>query len=225
MTPVIGVVALAGLLVVQLHATGTTSYYFLKLLIGFELILGPVTAAVLASIVALRCPRRPIAPKTVVAALMVTTLTTQLFGYVAPTTAPMLRVRATASDAGGDLFLGPIADGILRAASSPPAAPSYAVEYLAMGGSRSYSAVHPASWFHALSSTSTHLSHERLVLLSVRVTDVEDAAPVVRSLLEQFPTARVVVDPRYFVALRDAVGPSLASGVLEWGADSPQALE
>ena len=80
LAPVLGVLSLTALLVLQLRVLGTTSYYFLKYLVGFELILACVTPAVCALLLATvtAAPRRR--GLTTVAAALAVALATQAFG-------------------------------------------------------------------------------------------------------------------------------------------------
>jgi hypothetical protein len=211
------VVALTALLVAQLRTLGTTSYYFLKSVVGVELVLaGLVPAAVAVAVALLLGPSRR--PRLAAAAsCFCVLLATQAFAPF-----PFGRV-GLAAHPGGTAALGSPssaraqADGILEAVSGSGRRASFSRTYLALGPQRSALAFYPDSWFHAVLASSTSRSALRNYLLRERLDGPEDAAPVVRRLLETSSDARVVVAPRYLVPLRRFVGdPALGRRIVSW---------
>jgi hypothetical protein len=206
LSPVLAVGSLATLLVLQLRAIGTTSYYFLKYLLGFELILTVVAPALcVALVVAVSGPaRRP--ARALGVSVLAAVLATLLF---APFGSALLW---DDDDDGTASVVAPytregIALGVLAASRSTTPAGSFHREYLALGDGNAAQIFYPGGWFHAMNASLTNRAFARLNVLRVNVETAREAAPLVRRLLDDEPGLVVAVDPAYLEDLRRGLGP------------------
>ena len=219
LAPTLAVLSLSALLVLQIRQLGTTSYYFLKYLVGFELILACVTPAVcvmlVAGITVASRRRRLMVSLAIVAAL----LGTQAFGHLSIKDALLLSDTddGTAAVRSPDSRLG-IAEGVLAAAQGVSAADSWNREYLPLGRGNAAQVFYPDAWYHAINASATSTVLARMAVLRVKVRTVEQATPLVRELLSAEPDLQIAV-PRTFVeALRDGLAdPRLAQRVVPVG--------
>jgi hypothetical protein len=110
-----------------------------------------------------------------------------------------------------------VASGILRAVGSSTAGSSFRRDYVALGPQRVGQAFYADAWYHAVLASGTMHSSTRLNVLRVRAVGADDAAPLVRRLLEDDPGLRVIVAPAYVDPLRRSLAsPALARRVVSW---------
>lgn len=218
-----GVASLSVLLVEQMRTLGTTSYYFFKYLLGFELILAALVPALCASLVVVvtrPCGRRM---RGRLASVLVTLLATQAFGHLSLDRALLF----SAGDFGTAQVSPPynragIAHGVLAAASSTISG-SVGVEYVPLGAGAAVQAFYPDAWYHAVSVSLTRRAWSRLAVLRHHADSPEAAAALISQLMTSDQSLRVLVDPASVDVLRRGVGSaSLARRVLPWAShESP----
>lgn len=203
LVPILAVSSLSALLVLQVRELGTTSYYFLKYLIGFELILAILTPAVCAMLLARIAapPRRRRLAATI--AIGTTLLATQFFGHLSFDNALLL----SSSDDGTAAVRAPdsrlaMSAGILAAAQGVSASHSWNRDYLPLGRGNAAEVFYPDAWYHALNANVTSRVLARFAVLRREVRTVAKAAPLVRTLLTGEPRLRIAVPERYVAALR-----------------------
>jgi hypothetical protein len=216
--PLAGVVLAAALLVAQMRATGTTSYYLFKYLMGLELILAAVASALcgmLLSSVGRRVERRAIG---VTLAISATVVATQAFGPF-PSADPLMLSETDGGTAGiqSPYSREAIARGVISAARASSPLRSLRQEYLPLGAGRAAQAYYPDAWFHAINVSLTEETGARINALRVPMRGVDDALPTLRELLTEDGELEVVVDPRYVASLRHRLAkPELSSRVVPW---------
>ena len=215
LSPVLGLASLTAFLILQLHVLGTTSYYFLKYLVGFELVLASVTPAVCVMLVPVGALRRWSGPRTLMTVAAAAVLATQLF---APLTNRYLLLYSQTDD--GTAAISPpytregIARGVLAAAANVAPASTLGREYLPLGEGRAMQPFYPDAWYHAINATVTDKAMGRIDVLRVRADRLEQAVPLVREVLESDSGATFVVPANYAEPLRQALGePGMAARV------------
>ncbi|MFL6135740.1 MAG: hypothetical protein ACJ72A_23250 [Nocardioidaceae bacterium] len=219
LSPLIGLVCSVVLFAAQLSSLGTTSYYFLKFFMGFELILAAFVPAVVALSLAGRAgtsaTRRS---RGIVASVVATVLASQAFGHFPSDDAALL-----SSDYEGTASMHApysaerVAHGILAAVRATSLEQALHREYVAIGPDRAAEAFYPDGWFHGTLPSLTRDVQERVDVLRHRVATVPEAAPLVRRLLVAHDDLEVVVDPQYAPALRARLGSDdLAARVVTW---------
>ena len=217
LAPTLGVGLAVLLFAAQMRAVGTTSYYFLKYLMGIELILAVLVAALLALLVSLVTSRTD-GRRAVVLSVAATVVSTQLFGIVPGHTGLLLDDEAGGTASVNGRYTRPgLAAGIASAGANvaPSSAPH--VEYVALGDATAAEAFYPDGWFHALTGAISNDTFARMAVLRKRADSVEAAEPLVRKLLVEDATLRVVVDPERVDELRAALGDAaLADRVVAW---------
>jgi hypothetical protein len=223
----LGLMPLAGLALggvlfaAQLRTVGTSSYYFLKFFMGFELVLAAFVPAVLAVLVSSAAPRPSRPVLRVGLALVATLLATQAFGRFPSHPVPLFDAdRDGTASVGAPFSAERIADGIIAAADGSDPAASFRRDYLAIGPDRAAQAFYTDGWYHGVLASLSADTKVRLDVLRVRVDDVEEAAPVARRLLEEHPDVVLVVDPRYVDPLRGLLGDDLVPRVLPTSAST-----
>ena len=203
--PLLATASLSVLLVAQLRVLGTSSYYFLKYLIGVELILAGVVPALVAVVVAMLVDHVSERTRRLTGVLAVA-LATQAFG---PFPAGKVGVEA---QPGGTASLHPpysaaaVTDGVLRAVAASSRAASFRRTYVALGTDRTALAFYPDSWYHAIMVSSTGATVRRAESLRRRLVTPRDAAPAVSDVLADDPRVVVLVAPAYAPALRRELG-------------------
>jgi hypothetical protein len=219
----LGLVPLAGLtlggvlFVAQLRTVGTSSYYFLKFFMGFELVLAALVPAVLAVLVASAPPRRGRPVLRLGCALVATLLASQAFGRLPGHPVPLFDAdRDGTASVAAPFSADRIAAGVIAAAKSSEGTDSFRRDYLAIGPDRAAQAFYPDGWYHGILASLSADTKVRLDVLREPVDDVSDAAPVARRLLEDHPDVVLVVDPRYVDPLREALGTELSERVTGW---------
>jgi hypothetical protein len=218
LAPVAGLLLGSLLFIAQLRTVGTSSYYFLKFFMGFELVLAGFVPALCGFLVAVAVPRSRRPGLRVGAAVGVTLLATQAFGQFPHAHAPLhdRNPDGTASVA-APFSASRIADGIIAAVDGTGQAQSFRRDYLAIGPDRAAEAFYPNGWYHASLASLSAAARSRLSIMRVRVDDVADAVPVARELLLSDPDLVVVVDPAYAEPLRRGLGaPELGARVTGW---------
>jgi hypothetical protein len=218
LSPLLGLVSALALFVAQLATVGTTSYYFLKYIMGFELILAAFVPALVAMALSDVVGRPRERSWTVAATVVATALATQAYGRF-PHGHPALLVehnKGTAAMAGA-YSADRVAHGILAAVRGSSHEQAFGREYVAIGPHRAAEAFYPDGWYHGILPSLTRNVQQRVDILRHRAATVDDAAPLVRRLLEAHPEAEVIVDPRYAHALRDRLPTGdLGTRVISW---------
>ncbi len=145
-TPVAGVIMLSALFVVQVRSTGTTAYYFVKLLLGYELILAVVVPALVAGLaVALLPPRKRKLPG-ILGSVAMSLGALAAFGVITPSQASLFN-----EDASGTASIAPpysragMADGILAAARANDPSTGFRTVYVALGSASAAELFYPDS--------------------------------------------------------------------------------
>jgi hypothetical protein len=218
LTPVAGLLLGTVLFVAQLRTIGTSSYYFLKFFMGYELVLAvlvPALAGVALAGVGSRVPRRLPA---VLVTVLVTVLASQAFGRFPRQPAPLF----DSGREGTAMMRAPfspsrIADGIIAAAAGTTSRQGTYRDYLAVGRDRAAQPFYPDGWYHGvLASLSTRVQL-RIDLQRHSVHGIAEAVPVARRLMRTDRRVVVVVDPRVLGPLRNGLGePGLAARVVPW---------
>jgi hypothetical protein len=215
--PALGVTLGAVIFVAQMRTLGTTSYYLLKYLMGVELILALLVAAVAAFLVGSVTQRRA-APQSMAAAVCATLAASQFFGVIPGRTGLLL----SETDDGTASVASPydraaMAEGIVRAAGSRPEGPSFGRDYFAVGPGRAAEAFYTDGWFHAVDASLSNAVMDRVNLLRVSVDDQDGATAALRLLLAHEGKPEVVVAPRELVRLRRSLPDGAPSSrVVSW---------
>lgn len=217
LAPFLGACLGVVLLVAQLLTVGTTSYYFLKYLIGFELILAAFAPVVCGTLLA--SVTRPMAKRSgMVAAILATLAISQSFGRF-PQGDPLL---LSETDDGTAAIRPPftrsgMAAGVLAASAGVERTQTFKREYLPLGTGRAVEAFYPDAWYHAVNASLSYDALSRLAVLRTPVNSVEQAVPVARTLLEADSGVTIVVSPKFVDALRKGIGSDiLAERVIAW---------
>lgn len=215
--PAVGVPTLALFLFVQLTRTGSTAYYFLKLLMGFELIMAAVTAGVVAMLLAATtAPWRRGWPS-LAGTVSATLVASQAFGLV-PLHQPPLRGYDSLVPVLAPYSRSGIAESLLAASSPLAATGGFDHAYVAVGRGGTPQLGLANQWFHALTESSTLRELRRSEPLAVFADPTVDGVlPAVRALLRRRPEVVVVVDPRRLERLRSRLGsPGLEGRLVGW---------
>jgi hypothetical protein len=214
--PLIAVSSLALFLVAQLVRRGTTSYYFVKLFLGAELLMAPVTAGALAMLVSLGTGpsrRRRVA---MAAAVSATVAASQAFGLVGARPSPLLGTGTLVTVLAPYSRTG-IAQGLLAASDGAVSSGGFHRAYVSIGRGGTPQLELANHWFHSLTLSSSLRELATSQLLGRSTPTVVGVLPAVRAVLEDRPDLIVVVDPRYVDALRSRLAsPELAQRVRGW---------
>ena len=213
--PVAGLALGAALLVGQLQTLGTSSYYFVKYFMGFELVLAAFVPTVAAFLVA--SLTRPVrGPGRAAVALLATGLATQAFGSFPGRSMPLLDgSREGTASMRPPYSAMAAAAGIVEAAASTPGREGFERDYLAIGRDGALQAFYPDAWYHAVSGTLSGRASARFDVLRRHVDTVEQAVPLARGLLRGDPRLELLVPARSAAALRAGLEePDLARRVL-----------
>jgi hypothetical protein len=214
LAPAIGLTLTTALLVMQLRTLGTTSYYFLKFFVGFELILAAFVPALVGFLVVVSS--RPGRHHRVrrVAAVTAAVLATQVFGAVAGTPALFDTGREGTAAVRPPYSAARMAQGIVAAARSSAAADPFESDYLAIGRDGAVQAFYPNAWFHGVLASMSVRTANRVGVLRRHVDTVDQAVHAAGRLLREDPRLRLVVPSATARALRAGLqDPSLASRV------------
>jgi hypothetical protein len=205
----IGLMAVSALYVVQVSRNGVVSYYFVKLLLGYELMLAVIVPALVAIYVVAKFGHRRTLPRAV-ASVALTLAATVAFGVVTPAEAGLI-----SDDDPGTAGISPpysrrdLAAGILAAAKATDDRASFGVVYVALGPGNSYVLRYPDGWLHALHSSVSSRVMVREETMAVTVSTAAEAVPVVTALLEAEPHLVFLLPEASAAELRDALPASL----------------
>jgi hypothetical protein len=218
LSPLLGVLSAAILFTAQLKTVGTTSYYFWKYLVGFELILAVFVPALVATVLAGMVGRLPRKSWTVAGTVVVAALATQVYGHLPRSDAALFAKRHPGTAAMAAPYSADrVAHGVLAAVNASTHEQAFGREYVPIGADRAAEAFYPDGWYHGILPSLTRDVERRVVTLRHRAATVEEAAPLVRRLLVEYPDVEVMVDPAYAPALRDRLGnEDLARRVISW---------
>lgn len=211
-----GVTSLAGLLVLQLRSGGA-AYYFFKYLVGFELVIGAVTAAAAGVLFSLCLPvLRTRFRGAALASLGVCLIATQAFGHVGWWDVLLAASPSHDNRADPPPSLSDVASGILVAASRVSTATAPYTYYLAPTSSRTRADVLPAVWVHALKGGMTTRQDDTQGCLAASIKAPRELTSCSRAILDSEPQARLLVRPTQVAALRSSLGHGLASRIETW---------
>jgi hypothetical protein len=216
LVPVLGFLSLAAFLAMQIHVLGTTSYYFLKYLVGFELVLACVVPAVCAMLLPTGAFLRWSPRRTLVTTGLVAALGTQLF---APATQSYTQLFSEDDD--GTAAIAPpytrdgIARGVLAAVHRVGPRESLSTEYLPLGRGNAVQIFYPDAWFHAVNATVTNGVMQRMGVLRVRADGPERATVLAQRLLEAEDDLTILVPVPHYGQVRARINdPDLARRVV-----------
>ncbi len=215
LSPLIGLALTTALLWMQLRALGMTSYYFLKLFVGFELILAAFVPALVGFLVVVNS--RPDRRRGVrrVAAAAAAVLATQAFGATSGTPALFDTSREGTAGVKPPYSAARMARGIVAAARSSSSADPFERDYLAIGQDGAARAVYPDDWFHGVLASMSVRTRNRAGVLSRHVDTLDQGVNVARRLLREDPRARLLVAAGTAAALRAGLAdPRLAARVV-----------
>lgn len=204
LTPALAVLMLSALLVAQLHSIGTTSYYFLKLFMGTELVLAVVVPALVALLVVGLV--KPVGRRGLALSVVLTTLATMAFGVVRPGDALLF---STTNDGTASIEAPytstEMARGILAAVGSSDTTRSLVQDYVPLGPGNAAQMFYPDAWFHAITGSTTDDVMERFDPLRHKALSIGEAAPLMRDMVSRSPSVTFVVAPDQVDAVRAAV--------------------
>ena len=213
-TPVAGVIMLSALFVVQVRSTGTTAYYFVKLLLGYELILAVVVPALVAGLaVALLPPRKRKLPG-ILGSVAMSLGALAAFGVITPSQASLFN-----EDASGTASIAPpysragMADGILAAARANDPSTGFQTVYVALGSASAAELFYPDSWFHALDGSVTERVMTRMTSMHRTVSTPDEAAGVIGALLEEEPHLVIYVSQELAAEVQERLPTASAARV------------
>ena len=204
------------LLAAQLRSVGTTSYYFLKYLMGFELIMAAASAGVLAMLLSATM-RAWIPRKALVGSLLAVLLATQAFGHF-PKHEPQIWADDGLVPTFAPYSRSGIAGSLLAAQAAVPAGGGFTDAYVPLGRGGTPQLGLADVWFHALTeSMSNDVLQASAPLLVFRDPTVEGVLPAIRGLLRRSPGVVLILDPRYVEPVRSRLhSVDLASRVVGW---------
>jgi hypothetical protein len=217
LVPLAGLAVGSLLFTAQMRTLGTSSYYLLKFLMGFELVLAGVVPALCGMILAAAVSRRRSVAR-VVLAVGATLLASQSFGLVPHHPVPLLDAqRDGTASVGAPLSVSRMADGILAAADHRGGGAAFERDYLAVGPDRAAEGFYPDAWYHGVTVTLSARVATRLNVLRAPVDRLDAATGLARRLLRQNPDVTLLVDPSYAAAVRAGLGSAdLAARVDGW---------
>jgi hypothetical protein len=216
--PLLGVGLSSVLLVSQLRSIGTSSYYFIKFFMGFELILAAFVPALCAVLVAAIPRTTRFSRLQTLAGAVAVAMASQAFGRIPGEVPPLVEVaRSGTASVGRPYDAQLMAGGIISAARVTDQGDSARADYLALGPARAAEAFYPDGWYHGIESGLTARSRDRLDLLRSHVETLNEAVPIARELLQGDREATLLVAPEYAGALRAGLGdPALGDRVRSW---------
>jgi hypothetical protein len=196
LTPVLASLVVGLLLVAQLRTIGTTSYYLVKLIMGCDLVLTAMVAAVGGMLAAqvVPAPARPRSARTPIVVAGV--LAGLLLGGTAVGAIPRISPPVAGKDAAGArLHVPDIAADILAASRGQSSDVALRTEYVALGAGHARFVEITDVWFHALTcSASTAAAQRTAAVGGQEVTDEESASRAVRTVLSHDARALVLVN-------------------------------
>ncbi len=215
LTPLAGLVMLGTLFVVQVQRQGETTYYFVKLLLGYELVLAVLVPAVVAVLVVTLLPPGGRRLPRVATSVLLSLAATVSFGVVTPAQAKLFDT----SDGGTASLVPPysrtgLAEGVLAAVGESTDRASVTTVYVALGPGNAGLLFYPDVWFHAVHASVTTLVMARMEPMRLGVSTPEEAARVVSTMLEKEPDLVFLVPERDAAAVRDGLAPRWASQIV-----------
>jgi hypothetical protein len=201
LAPALGFVVLSAFLVAQLQLVGTTEYYFLKYVIGFELVMAAFAPGMCALLVATR--RSEVrTPRSLTLSVLGCVLASQFFGLFPHGTMPLFSTSGDGTAGLGGLSVTGVADGVLDAAEGTRAAETMRTEYFPLGKARALNPFYGDAWFHAVHHSLSEKVFERYGPWRRGCVGLNRAAALIAPVLQKEPGVRVVVNPRYVEPLR-----------------------
>lgn len=218
LTPLAGVILALALLVAQMRALGETSYYFLKLLMGIELVLAGLVPGLAAMLLAVLLPTGGRGLIRVGAAVAATIAATQFFGMLPRGAVPTWDAkRSGTASLASPYSADRLADRLFEVTRAYRGEDSLHLDYIAIGRDGASRVFYPDMWFHGMLMSESSKSLDRMAELASRADDVREAAPVVGKLLREHPDVTVVVAPEHVQMLRRQLGnASLTQRVVSW---------
>jgi hypothetical protein len=211
LAPVLGVVLGAALLVSQLRTVGTSSYYFVKYFMGFELVLAALVPAVCGSLVAAATAPRRDGVRIVGAAAAVVAVT-QLFGAFPGRPMPLFdHHRSGTAWVKAPYSADRMAAGIIAAVRASHRHDGFEQDYLSIGRDGAAQAFYPDGWFHGSLATLSGRTAARVDVLRKTVDDVGEAVPLARQLLTDDSRLTLLVPRAYASRLRVGLANPLLS--------------
>jgi hypothetical protein len=218
LTPVAAVLLATALLVAQMRALGETSYYFLKFMMGIELVLAGLVPGLAAMLLAALLPTGGRRAVRVGAAIAATLAATQFFGVLPRGAVPTWDAERPGTAALGSPYSADrMADRLLQVTRAYRGEDSLRLVYIAIGADGVSRVYYPDTWFHGLLLSESSNALDRTRELSSRADNVREATPVVRKLLREHEHVAVVVAPEHVQMLRQQLGnATLAERVVSW---------
>jgi hypothetical protein len=198
-----------------MRTVGTSSYYFVKFFIGFELILATLVPSVCGFlVVSLTAGRRH--PVRIVAAAAAVATVAPAFGLLPGRSMPLFdKARSGTASVKAPYSADRMAAGILAAVRASDGHLGFEQDYLAIGPEGAAQAFYPDGWFHGSLATLSGRTAARVDVLRKRVDDVGEAVPLARRLLADDPRLTLLVAGADLPALRAGLAdPRLAARVV-----------
>ena len=215
LTPLLGLMLVLSLFVVQVSRNGHTTYYFVKLLLGYGLVLSIVVPAVVAVLVATLLRPSPRSAPRMVASVVLALVATVAFGVVPPANAALFDDSAPGTAMVSTPYSRTaMADGLLAAAGATSDPASFDTVYVALGPARAGELFYPDVWFHALHASVSSRVLARMSAMQVQVTTPHEAAAVLTTLFEAEPELKVLVSAQEAPALVAALPARWAARVV-----------
>lgn len=214
LAPALGLALGSALLGRQLQTLGTSSYYFIKYFMGFELALAAFVPAVTAFVVAsLTTPARRAGR--VATGLVAVALATQAFGVLPRLPVPLFdTAREGTASVRPPFSAARMARGILGAAAASPGRTAFERDYLAIGPQGAVQAFYPDAWFHGIRASLSSRVEARENVLRRHVDTVQQAVPLARRMLRQDAELRLLVPAGDAAAVRAGLERALARRVV-----------
>jgi len=209
LTPVLASLLVGLLLAAQLRTIGTTSYYLVKVIMGCDLVLAAVVAAVGGMLAAQVVPVRARQFTGATQALGAVVITALVVAGAALGAVPRVAPAVAGKDSAGTKMLVPsMAAHILGASRGESTDEALRTEYVAMGVGHARFVEITDVWYHALTcSASRAVAHRTGAVGSLEVTDRESARKALRRVLAHDPRARVLVSDEFVAPLRRGLAP------------------
>jgi hypothetical protein len=227
LVPVGGLATMAAVAVQQLQVKPTVQYYFWKLAIGVELATLVLLAAAAATMIAANARsatgRRPPRPRWVaaIAAVVVATGMTQLFGYTGPGTAEVgisavslgqARHEAWHQRAARPLAVADLLFGSLHVQAEHP---DVNVTYLSFTTRDRILSSNADQWYWTLARTWTVRTNATAALVG-RINTLDELSQAATTVLTTDERNAVMVPPDLLAPLRARLAPDLRGRILTW---------
>jgi hypothetical protein len=204
LVPALGSVVVGVLLAAQLRAIGTTSYYLVKFVVGFDLVLAATVAALGGTLIGRVVRVRPRSrPGTAWAAAYLAFAALLVGGTAAGTLPRIAPAVAGADSAEAQLRVGGMASHILAASRGESTRAALRTEYVAVGAGHAKFVEITDVWYHALTCSATKAVALRTGAIGgLQVTDPASAAQVVETALDHDRRVEVLVAERFVGSIR-----------------------